>query len=135
MSGKNLSNMTQLTRVNAAAASAGTAIDTASVDMLGWYGVLFFGVIATANPGNFAHAAQSDDDATFADLAATKVAPAANGNSFLIDVYRPMKRFVRCELDSRWRKHRRRRHLRPPVRQPARPAWNPRRHGRSRSQA
>jgi len=99
MAGKNLSNMTQLTRVKAASASAGAMVNSDSVDMLGWYGVLFFGSVATANANNFAHAAQSDDNAAFNDLAGTKVVPATAGDSFLLDIYRPTGRYVRCSFD------------------------------------
>ncbi|MBN50038.1 MAG: hypothetical protein CMN85_10890 [Spongiibacteraceae bacterium] len=95
----NLSKNTKLVLVSLAAASAGTAINSASVDMQGFDGVVFFGSFGKANASNFANAAQSDDDTTFTDLAGTKVAPGDDDDSFLIDIYRPGKRYVRCEID------------------------------------
>lgn len=95
----NLSKESKLVLVKAAQGSAGTAIDTDSVDMAGYEGVMFFGTIATANAGNFANVAQSANDSSFADLADTKVVPSTNGNSFLIDVVKPQERYVRCEID------------------------------------
>lgn len=95
----NLSKNASLKLVKAAQSSAGTAINSDSVDMQGYDGVVFFGAILTANAANFANLAQSSDDSSFADLAGTKIVPAANGDSFLIDCYRPGKRYVRCEID------------------------------------
>lgn len=98
----NLSKRTKLTKVKGRQTSAGTAINSDSVDMQGWEGVMFFGQIDTANAANFANAAQSSDDGSsdaFADLEGTKVVPGDNNDSFLIDVYRPTERYVRCEVD------------------------------------
>ena len=95
----NLSKNVKVTLVAAGATSAGTAINSAAVDMSGFEGVIFVGKIATANAGNTALAAQSDaSGGTYVDLVGTTIAPGGNGDSFLIDVYRPTKRFVRCEI-------------------------------------
>lgn len=94
----NLSKNTTLTKVLALSASAGTALDTASVDMSGFEGAMFFGRVATNNASNFAYLAQSSDDSTFVDLAGTRVVPGDDADSFLIDIYRPTERYVRCEL-------------------------------------
>jgi len=97
-----LSSQVKLTKVKANQTSAGTAINSDSVDMKGFEGVMFFGVIATADADNFANAAQSSDDGSadaFADLTGSKVVPGDDGDSFLIDVYRPRERYVRCEID------------------------------------
>jgi len=84
-------------------AKAGQSADTSAVnsdviDMQGFEGVVFVGSIGTANAGNYAkvqQGAQSDlSDA--ADLEGTKVVPGDDGDSFLIDVYRPKERYVRC---------------------------------------
>ena len=96
---RNLSKNTALTKVLALSTSAGTALNSASVDMDGFEGVMFFGRIATANAANFANLAQSSDDSTFVDLTGTKVVPGDDADSFLIDVYRPLDRYVRCEVD------------------------------------
>lgn len=95
----NLSKNVKITMVKARQTSAGTAINSDSVDMQGFDGVIFLGVMETANAANFANAAQSADDVSFADLAGTKVVPGDNGDSFLIDVYKPTDRYVRCEVD------------------------------------
>lgn len=98
----NLSKKTKLTLVKASQISGGTAVNSDSVDMSGWEGVMFFGSITTANAANFANLAQSSDDGgadAFADLAGTKVVPGDNGDSFLIDCFRPRERYVRCEID------------------------------------
>jgi len=95
----NLSKNVKITKVLAAAATGVTALNSASVDMASFDGVVFFGRLAVANAGNFGNLAQSSDDVTFNDLAGTKVSPGDNEDSFAIDVYKPTKRFVRCEID------------------------------------
>ena len=92
---------TKLAHVNAYAVSAGTAINTTSVDMLGWDGVMFFGTMATINASNFVNLAQSADDSTFADLKGTKVTPTVNGNTFCVDlkISGNADRYVRLEVD------------------------------------
>lgn len=96
---ENLSKGVKVTRVKLAQSSAGTAINSDSVDMQGFEGVMFFGSFGTANSGNFANAAQSADDSSFDDLEGTKVVPGDDNDSFLIDVYRPQDRYVRVEID------------------------------------
>jgi hypothetical protein len=95
----NISKNMKVTLVKAAQSSAGTAINSDSVDMSGFEGVMFVGTIATVDADNFANAAQSSDDSSFADLEGTKDSPVADGNSFAIDIYRPTKRYVRVEID------------------------------------
>lgn len=96
----NLSKDVKVTLVAAGATSAGTAINSTAVDMSGFEGVIFIGSIATANAGNTALAAQATTSGgSYADLAGTTVAPGDSGDSFLIDVYRPRERYVRCEID------------------------------------
>lgn len=89
----------KITKVNARATSAGTAINTSSVDMAGFGGVVFIGQMDTANAGNSANVAQSADDTTFADLAGTAVVTGDDADSFAIDVKDPTDRYVRCEID------------------------------------
>ena len=95
----NLSKNVKVTKVLALSASAGTALNTASVDMQGFEGVMFFGRMATADVANFANLAQSSDDSAFADLAGTKVVPGDDADVFMLDVYRPLDRYVRLEVD------------------------------------
>ena len=60
----------------------------------------FVGSLATANAGNFASVEQGDDASLTdgADLAGTKNVPGDNGDSFLIDIYKPTDRYVRCNI-------------------------------------
>jgi len=95
-----LSKNTKLTKVAAAAVSAGTAVTSDAVDMQGFEGVMFFGSIATANAGNFAKARQdsASNMGAAADLEGTKNVTGDDADSFLIDVYRPRERYVDCQV-------------------------------------
>jgi len=98
----NASKNFKLVLAKAGQGSAGTAINSDGINTEGYDGVMFFGTIATANAANFANLAQSSDDGSadeYTDLAGTKVVPGTNGYSFLIDVYKPTKKYVRCEID------------------------------------
>lgn len=79
-------------------ASAGTAVESDVIDTANFEGVAFFGSIATQNATNTIKVQQGDEsnlsDAT--DLAGTATAAGTNGNSPLIDVFRPTKRYVRA---------------------------------------
>lgn len=92
----NLSKNVKVVLAKAAQASGTTAVTTDVIDTLGFQGVMFFGSIATKDAGNYATAQQGTkaDGSDAADLADTKVTPATNGHSFLIDVYRPQERYV-----------------------------------------
>lgn len=95
----NLSKNVKVTLVKAGQVTGTSAVDSDAVDMSGFEGVMFVGSITTANAGNFANAAQGNTSGgTFDDLAGTKVVPGDNGDSFMIDVYRPTDRWVRCEV-------------------------------------
>lgn len=96
----NLSKNVKITKVLAGAVSGGGALNSAAVDMNGFEGVLFVGSIATVNAANFANLAQGDTSGgAFVDLAGTKVVPGDDGDSFQIDVFRPIDQFVRLEID------------------------------------
>lgn len=96
---RNFQNECKVTSVNAAAASAGTAIATTQVDMSGWHGVAFFGTMATVNAGNSVNAAQCDTSGgTYADLEGSKIVPTDDGDMFLLEVVLPKERYVRAEL-------------------------------------
>ena len=99
MMGHNLTKNCKVTRVKAESASAGTAVNTDSVDMSGYEGVVFIGCMVTAHASNFVNLAQSSDDSTFDDLAGTKVTPGTSGNMFMVDLYKPSDRYVRLEVD------------------------------------
>ncbi len=86
----------------------GTAATTdrngATIDMLGYDGVLFlfkFGAIGTVAPVIKAQQGQQSDLSDAADLAGTLQSPAAtDGNKiFSIDIFRPLERYVRVVVD------------------------------------
>lgn len=98
-----ISNQIKTTRVNNAAAAATTDINTSSVDMAGYEGVRFtvlFGAIV-AGAVTSIKAQQSADDSTFNDLAgsAITVADDDDNQAFVIDVWRPVDRYVRVVVD------------------------------------
>lgn len=93
-----LLNEVKVTVVKTTQASAGTAVNTDSVDMTGYDGVVFVGALATANAGNSVNVAQSSDNSTFADLEGTAQVPGTNGDLVAIDVFRPTDRYVRAEI-------------------------------------
>jgi hypothetical protein len=71
-----------------------------AIDTAGFEGCMFVGSITTANAGNFGKVQQSsDNDAdTYADLEGTKNVPGTSGDSFLIDVFRPRERYLKCSI-------------------------------------
>ena len=79
--------------------SAGTSpITSDAVDMAGFEGVLLIGSYGVANSGNYAKVQQSDDDGVsdgYSDLENTKTTPTVSGNTFMIDIYRPQKRYLK----------------------------------------
>lgn len=93
-----LTDDAKLVRVHAETASAGTAVNTASVDTLGFDGVVLLATINTANAGNYVNAADSADDVTFADIAASKITPGSDNLIIGIDVFKPRNRYVRLEF-------------------------------------
>jgi len=93
-----LLNDVKVTIVKTTQATGTSAVNTDSVDMTGYDGVLFLGAFATANAGNYINAAQSADDSTFADLEGTKQTPGTNGDLIAVDIFRPQDRYVRLEM-------------------------------------
>ncbi len=89
----------KITKVNAYAASAGTDIETASVDMAGFDGVTFVGEMITANASNFITVETSTDDSSFADLLGSKITPGTSGDSFAVTIHKPLERYLRVEVD------------------------------------
>lgn len=96
----NLSKNTKLIKIAAGAAAGTDEVLSDALDTLGYEGALIFGSIATANAGNYAKLQQSSDNSadTYADLAGTKNVPGHNGDSFLIDIYRPQERYLKCSI-------------------------------------
>ncbi|MFO8012120.1 MAG: hypothetical protein R6X20_02325 [Phycisphaerae bacterium] len=98
----NLLENVKVTLVKAQQTSAGTDVESDSVDMEGFEGVVFLAKIATANAANFLKAQQSSDDGSsdaFADLEGTKVVPGDDGDQAKLDIYRPRERYVRAVID------------------------------------
>lgn len=96
----NLSKNSKVVLVLAGQASGTSTLSTNPVDMQGYEGVMFVGSLATANAGNFAKARQGQQAnmSDGADLANTKVTPVTNGDSFLLDIYKPLKRYVDVQI-------------------------------------
>lgn len=94
----NLSKNVKVTKViPAAGAGTGTTNGT-EVDMSGWDGVMFVGgAIGTVNSGNYFKLQQDTVTGmgSAADLEGTKLVPTVNANAVVIDLYRPLERFVR----------------------------------------
>lgn len=89
--------------VDATAGAAGvTAINSDSVDMEGFEGVLFVAIMGAilATAVTSVNAAQSEDDSSFADLEGTgqTIADDDDEQLFAIDVYRPGEQYVRVEV-------------------------------------
>lgn len=100
--GHSLGENAKITKVQATAASAGTAVNSSSVNMAGFEGVIFCASIGTANTGNFITAQQSSDDGSsdsFTDIAGTKVASDGTSTDLLVEVYQPREQYVRCHVD------------------------------------
>jgi len=96
----NLSSEVKITKVKDAEVSAGTEILTDEIDMAGFDGCLIFTTIATANAGNYIKAQEDDTTgmAAAADLADTKVVAASTNDVVWLDIYKPLKRFLRASV-------------------------------------
>lgn len=96
--------ITQVVDATAGAAGA-TDIESDSVDMNGYEGVMFVAVMGaiTAGAVTSMEAHQSGDDFSADDeaLAGTKIAIAADddGQVFVLDVLRPLDRYVKLHID------------------------------------
>ena len=100
--GHSLLDNARVTKVKATQSSAGTTVDSDSVDMQGYEGVLFLTSIGTANSGNFITVQQSSDDGSsdaFTNLENTKVSSDGTSTDLLAEVYQPQERYVRCHVD------------------------------------
>lgn len=99
MRATNISDSIKVTTIKTNQASGGTAINTDSVDMDGYDGVIFVGALDTANAGNSVNLAQSEDNITFHDLEGTRQVPSGDSEEIAIELVKPRKRFVRAEID------------------------------------
>ncbi len=97
MSILNLSDEVKITKVKDHSTAAQSAVNSDSVDMSGYEGVLFVTSFGTPNANNTINAAQDENDSSFADLEGTEVTSGTSDEDVWIDIYRPTDRFVRCE--------------------------------------
>lgn len=102
MFNQNLQTIVQPRRVVNATAAGTTAINSSSVDMSDFAGVLFLVLLGTLTSTTVpsVKVQQSDDDSTFEDLASSSVAATdADGNKMLaVEVRGPLKRYVRIVI-------------------------------------
>lgn len=95
-----LTESCKLTKVADHSTAATTDVTSASVDMEGWDGVVFFTSYGTAAANNLIHIEQSSDDGsvdTFTDVAGSEVnASGASDEDQFVDILRPQERYLRC---------------------------------------
>jgi len=98
----NLSKNVKITMVQAPLADGQTDPDSAAVDMQGFEGVMFVGIVGTVTGSGTASlkAAQSSDNSNFSDLSGVVATGAAGGSDkfLVLDVYKPLERYVRTTL-------------------------------------
>lgn len=82
-----------------AGASTGTStLASADIDMTGYEGIIFVGSLATANAGNFMQAVHGDAPTPTDTVAGSKVVPATDGDVAILEIHRPLKKYVRVQL-------------------------------------
>ena len=96
----NLNKNVKVVLAKAAQTAATDEVLSDAIDTAGFEGCMFVGSIATANAGNYGKVQQSSDNGadTYADLTGTKTVPTTSGDSFLIDVYHPRERYLKCSI-------------------------------------
>jgi hypothetical protein len=96
----NLSKNVKVTLVQPALADGQTDPDSAAVDMQGFEGVMFVGILGTVTEGGTAalKAAQFSDNVNFNDLSGVVATGDASDKFLVLDVYRPLDRYVRTTL-------------------------------------
>lgn len=92
-----LSSMVKFTKVTDHTAAGTSAVNSGSVDMAGWDGVVFLTSFGTAATDNSVNLAQSSDDSTFTDLEGTKTGATASDEDVWLDVLHPTARYIRLE--------------------------------------
>ena len=93
-----LSSSIKLTKVTDHTTAGTSAVNSGSVDMAGFEGVIFISSFGTAASGNTVEAAQSTDDSSFSDLLGSSVTSGSSDEDVWIDIYRPQERYVRAEF-------------------------------------
>ena len=96
----NMKQNVKVTKVHAYESTAGADHYSDIVDMANFEGVVFLASIGTAAANNGVKAQQDTDAAggTMADLEGTKILSDATQVDFVLDVYRPRERYVRCAV-------------------------------------
>ncbi len=98
-----ISGLVKLIKVKDHSTAATSAVNSDGVDMWqdgGYDGVLFLTSFGTPAVDNTINAAQSDDDGSvddYTDLEASKTVPGASDEDAYLEIFRPTKRWVRCE--------------------------------------
>lgn len=102
----NLSRGVKITRVMNSQAAATTDVNSSTIDMANWEGVVFIAAVgaltATQVTQIKAQQGQLADASDMADLAGSNTGPFADadGNKMLVlDLYQPQERYVRCVVD------------------------------------
>lgn len=94
----NLLDNIKVTRLTAATATGTNAVNSTSVDMQGFSGVVFVTDIGTAAANNLVNVATSSDDSAWNDLEGTSQQAAASGDLVAIDIVKPQERYLRLEV-------------------------------------
>ncbi len=96
---KNLSNQIKITRVSDFVAAGTSNLDSASVDMANWEGVVFIAQIGVIESGAATSTTveQSADDSSFAALLGSGITVADDDdtNCTVTDIFRPIDRYLR----------------------------------------
>lgn len=92
-----------ITRVSNAVAAGTTDVECTAVDMAGYDAVVFVVALGTITSSavTSVKVQHSDDNSTFADVAASAITVADDDDNqlFVAEVLRPTKRYVRCVID------------------------------------
>lgn len=94
----NLSKNVKITKVSATASGATSDVNGTVVDMQGYAGVMFIVSLGTAAADNGVKAQQGEQSnlSDAADLAGTQVLSDGTQTDLVLDLYRPLKRYVRA---------------------------------------
>lgn len=100
---QNLDKQTKETRVVLATPVGITTINGAILDMEGYEGVMFISQSGTITDGNLVLKAQDGAQANLSDAAdlagtATQLNNGQNGVASILDIFRPIKRYIRAVL-------------------------------------
>jgi hypothetical protein len=80
-------------------ATGTSTIDSAAVDMAGWDGAICICKIGSIATNNNLRARQDDaSGGSYADLAGSKVGDSASATPFVLDIRRPIKRYLKFRV-------------------------------------